>query len=472
MALFLEDSQKVTRRKAPVPLKDRQYYSAWYNALEKIMPKNNLKNLKNLATTKAYNQKGNDKLNGKEQNTSYVSVEDAKKRMERMNPNDITQGGQKAYNFYKKTVERARSQAKVSPVEAPKPTANVKPSNVNITKQSVPTAKIKTEGRIIKENFDSNHIFWDYLNDYGANYVFNEFLQNPNGKENWGVLINPDMYAKALREFTRFGKLTTFPTKYIYQWMGIIMKNTAILNANTEIVGHSRNFPFEEFEDFLGSYYGTDRDIDVNYDHTVRIEITPEEVVKLCNDEPICINEDAVDKYGQTYLPWVTQGEAELMVKNQELQRQREKFQQMYGDLEAYVENYNEENKNREQITIDYQTNKIYWELDMFELLYQIGLTDEWMQMPDGSDAFSDFGIEPIVNIISEYDEDLPPEKVLVLVNKALDVYHQRGDLSSIFVQGGSKALDRIAEEIKRNNKKVYITEKQILRLQDGKHNR
>ena len=39
MALFLEDSQKVTRRKAPVSLKDRQYYSAWYNALEKVMPK-------------------------------------------------------------------------------------------------------------------------------------------------------------------------------------------------------------------------------------------------------------------------------------------------------------------------------------------------------------------------------------------------------------------------------------------------
>ena len=145
MALFLEDSQKVTKRKAPVPLKDRQYYGAWYNALEKVMPKNKLKNLKSLASTKNYNKKGDDNLNGKEQNTSYVSVEDAKKRMQRMNPNDITQGGQKAYNFYKKTVERARSQAEVSPIEPPKPTASVKPSNVNITKQSTPTAKIKSE---------------------------------------------------------------------------------------------------------------------------------------------------------------------------------------------------------------------------------------------------------------------------------------------------------------------------------------
>ena len=66
MALFLEDSQKVTRRKAPVSLKDRQYYSAWYNALEKVMPKNNLKNLKSLASTKSYNKKGNDNFSHNE----------------------------------------------------------------------------------------------------------------------------------------------------------------------------------------------------------------------------------------------------------------------------------------------------------------------------------------------------------------------------------------------------------------------
>jgi hypothetical protein len=94
------------------------------------------------------------------------------------------------------------------------------------------------------------------------------------------------------------------------------------------------------------------------------------------------------------------------------------------------------------------------------------------MMMPDGSDAFSDFGIEPLERILSEYDEDLPPEKVLVIVNKALDVYHQRGDMASIFVVGGSKALNQIAEEIKKSGKKVYITEEQLIKLNDGKHNR
>jgi hypothetical protein len=98
-----------------------------------------------------------------------------------------------------------------------------------------------------------------------------------------------------------------------------------------------------------------------------------------------------------------------------------------------------------------------------------IGFYD-WMQMPDGSDAFSDFGIDPLEKILSEYDEELPPEKVLVIVNKALDVYHQRGDMASIFVTGGSRALSRIAEHTQRSKKKIYITEKQIVKLRHGKY--
>jgi hypothetical protein len=88
--------------------------------------------------------------------------------------------------------------------------------------------------------------------------------------------------------------------------------------------------------------------------------------------------------------------------------------------------------------------------------------------MPDGSDAWSDYGLEPLEKIFIEYNENLPPEKVLVLVNRALDVYHQRGDMASIFIQGGSKVLSKIAEEIKRDGKKVYITEKQLINLKHG----
>lgn len=87
------------------------------------------------------------------------------------------------------------------------------------------------------------------------------------------------------------------------------------------------------------------------------------------------------------------------------------------------------------------------------------------MVMPDGSKAWSDYGLEPLMKIINEYNSDLSPEKVIVIVNKALDVYHQRGDMASIFVEGGTKALSNISECKGNKARKIYIRENQLLKL-------
>lgn len=148
MALIIEDSQKVTQRKIPVPKNAQKVFSALYNALEPNVGKNNLKNLKNLATDKTYNKKGvNTKANGKEQGVNSVNVDIAKMRKSRW-PNDplqqMMQGGQLAYDLYDKGIERARSQEKVEPVEPPKPTsdADVKPSDVKIKQIELPSGTI------------------------------------------------------------------------------------------------------------------------------------------------------------------------------------------------------------------------------------------------------------------------------------------------------------------------------------------
>ena len=385
MPLIFEDSQKVTKKQIYIPQKAKQKFKAMEKIYEPLLDKNvaGSKVLKSLAADKKYNKKGvNANQNGNEITQNSVSVEDAKVRLHRLNKlpqNDIRRelnGGELAANLYKKGIEIARSQEKVSTVEPPKPP---KPTSANATKP--PSVKTKTiskpngkitftvtsENRVIKESDDGWHIFYDYLEDYDAHYVLDEFFDNPNGKQNWGVLINPEMYAKALRELSRFGTLTnsTFPSKYVYQWMGIIMKNTAILCANTDLVGHSQSFPIDDVVDIAEYRFGIDL-------------------------EP---------------------------------------------DYEACSE----------------------W-------LDEQGLYD-WMSMPDGSDAWSDFGIDPLMKIIKEYNEDLPPEKVLVLVNRALDVYHQRGDMASIFIQGGSKTLSKIAEHVQKSKKKIYINEKKLLKV-------
>ena len=78
------------------------------------------------------------------------------------------------------------------------------------------------------------------------------------------------------------------------------------------------------------------------------------------------------------------------------------------------------------------------------EFLERKGFYD-WCKLPDGSDAWSDYGIEPIYRIISEYDPNMEGWEILLLINKVLDVWHHRGDLASAFIEGGSKTCSEIS---------------------------
>jgi hypothetical protein len=170
MPLIFEDSQKVTKKQIYIPQKAKQKFKTMEKIYEPLLDKNvaGSKVLKSLAADKKYNKKGpNANQNGNEITQDSVSVEDAKVRLHRLNKlpqNDIRRelnGGELAANIYKKGIEIARSQEKVSTVEPPKPP---KPTSVNAAKP--PSVKTKTiskpngkitftvtsENRVIKES--------------------------------------------------------------------------------------------------------------------------------------------------------------------------------------------------------------------------------------------------------------------------------------------------------------------------------
>lgn len=70
-----------------------------------------------------------------------------------------------------------------------------------------------------------------------------------------------------------------------------------------------------------------------------------------------------------------------------------------------------------------------------------------WSKLPNGDISWSDYGLKPLWNIINEYNDNMSAEEVLVLVNRALDVTHWNGDLSSAFIIGGAKTLSKISNE-------------------------
>jgi len=345
-----------------------------------------------------------------------------------------------------------------------KPT-QVKFNTKNINKKMIDNNTMVYEN-IIKESIDIE----DYYNEYGVEYVLNSFLKSGKGtKQNWGTLINPSMYQKALSEFVKYNQLIKFPTKYIYQWMGIIMRNTCILEANTQLAGHSSSFPYEEIEDFAMSYLG-DNFYDIEHDK-LYIKISEKEFLSLCAEKQIYLNEsNGIHKDGQ-YDLFMNQEEVDEYDSQMEQLKNKDKFQQ----YKKMAEEYSSKSVNRYGITtdkIDVNVNNqvIYRIQEIGKFLNEIGLYD-WMEMPDGSEAWSDFGLKPIFDLIRQYDDSKTPEQTLVIVNKALDVYHQRGDLSSIFIQGGTQALSQISNGGLRENKTIFITEQQSKMLKEAMDN-
>lgn len=81
---------------------------------------------------------------------------------------------------------------------------------------------------------------------------------------------------------------------------------------------------------------------------------------------------------------------------------------------------------------------------DYAQFLEDVGFYD-WCQLPDGSDAISDYGIKPIGDILNELTPNSTPEDKLLIINRCLDVVHCRGDLVSTFIEGGRKTCSSIS---------------------------
>ncbi len=478
MALIFEDSEKVTKKQIYIPQNAKKVFKAMGMIYKPYIDKNldGSKIMKSLSSDTQYNKKGDtSKKNGQKKHDS-VSVEDAKVRLhrqEKLNPNSVEYqlyGGQLAHDILKKGIEGARGVKTVDAVKPPKPTV----SKPNVSKDlkkgrskiKLSNPKIKLESRKINESSYEESPFYEYLEEYDESYVLNRFAENPHGKQDWGVLINPSMYEKALQEFTRYGYFQRFPTKYIYQWMGIIMKNTAILIANTSLAGHANGFNYETVFDFIETYYD-DRDAFLEENEKIWVEISENEIMSFISDDEVKfpINEEnGIHKDGQ-YDLFMNQAQVDAYdKKREELKSARLKAKRDASYKKKIQTAINNINQDNHTYNIESKDGKYYIVSDMFDFLNDIGLYD-WMVMPDGSDAWSDFGLEPLMEIIKEYNSDLSPEKVIVIVNKALDVYHQRGDMASIFVEGGTKALSKISECKGNKARKIYIRENQLLRL-------
>ena len=379
MALIFEDENKTLGKKQlKVPDEVVKKLKVTRNLFDKYSQSKGFKRI-NAILDDDYNKrsKKKDKIHNGDKT---ISGSDAKKIAHEKEHGEISNNPNDLNNIFTKplfpwlndAIRSARTSVKKVKAVPPVPKLEKNPADVEDVNKPI---KMGNASVRITESTDDWLPYYDALSEFDTSRILYDFIFRKTDKQQWTPLIQPDMYKKALSEFVRFGKFVHFPTKYVYQWMGIILDNTAKLRANTEWAGHIDYGVF-----------------------------------------PMGDLEDAIENYPEYF--------------------------------EKYIEEFGEPDED-----------------NSYDWMDKIGFYD-WMSMPDGSDAWSDYGLPALENVIGDYREDMTPEQTIVIINKALDCAHPRGDLSSIFIVGGSKTLSAISESIKRT-KQIILTESQLLKLKE-----
>lgn len=401
MALFInEDSKEITKDQVIVPDKLIDRLKLNKNLLGKYKDTDGYKRVSAIVDDD-YNKRSDkkDRIHNDKHTISFSDLKRIDHDMRHMNHNHnnleyVLQGGDMMNNWAHDKLNQMRSSVKkvkqvpeVPKLEQPKsniekPNKDIKIGNASVRITEDSTYNFDTGENATKSEYSNDewHPYYDVMSEMTVDNILYEYYIANNDKLHWEQ-IQPESYKKALSEFVKYGRLIHFPSNIIYQWMGMMMRNTAKLRICTELAGHSNYFPSDEVYDF--------------FQH----------------------NEEVIEKY---------QNVCQVNIE----------------DIDGY----------------DYE--------EWSDFFYETGFYD-WCQLPDGSDALSDFGIEPLERIISTYHDNSSPEQTLVVINKMMDIMHCRGDLSSMFIVGGSKTLSQISENIKRKAKKIALTEAQLKILKE-----
>jgi hypothetical protein len=174
----------------------------------------------------------------------------------------------------------------------------------------------------------------------------------------------------------------------------IMINNTMKINIMTNLAGHTQWGDEEAFQENIG--YWVDEQLN-------------------------CI----FDKYFDNPNGGYKQKE-----NTSECNTQIHQFAQKFID-----ENYNPESMDREDIR-----NMLYDE--MKERFFKYYMEDPEHKM---GGFISDYGLKPLVTLLGQLVRNTTAEQDVVTIDKMLNVVHQRSDIASWFVEGGSRALSQLS---------------------------
>lgn len=229
-----------------------------------------------------------------------------------------------------------------------------------------------------------NEIFYDFINENNENFTKNI---------RWQV-VPYSRLKKVWEDYIRFGKVQH--VKSIDYIERIIIRCSLRISAITELAGHTVHGEGEElFEEHVGYFI--------------------DEEIRCYNQTP--------DDLNQLEIPYNDPNAA----------HERKLPQDKCSEVNPFVKQFIDNNGN------DNLREKL---MDLFQNLF---FNNYLVDPKSGHMYISDYGLPAIEQLTTQlYGEDSPEIK-LQTIDKILNVVHQRSDLASWFIEGGSGALSDLS---------------------------
>jgi hypothetical protein len=260
--------------------------------------------------------------------------------------------------------------------------------------------------KFLKENYEDVDYEYFNLEDEIKGNIFQEFLykNNENFSRNirWKLIPFPRL-KKIWEDYMRMGIIRD--TNGLNMIADIMINNALKIAIITKLCGHTSQSPEDDFEEYIGYYV---------------------------NEQLNCITKQPATDTNQLEIPFDSPKSGYKEKKPVEQPEPCNTTIHQYLQ-EVYNNNY-EEGMTREKI------REILYE-NLKEKFY-----DYFVEDPKSGQAYiSDYGYNALVNLSQEIHGTTNPDQRLVIMDKLLNVVHQRSDIAGWFVEGGSSALSQLS---------------------------
>lgn len=288
---------------------------------------------------------------------------------------------------------------------------------------------------------------------YSCKNILTEFLEGTKYEDLFMPLISPEQYEKALSEYVKYGELLHFPHDIVYRMLGIVVRNSVLIINSSQMLYTFEYFSRDFFKNEILPLYQKEYEqpIEITDDDIVICHMTPEEFTKKYKFKTWLQFKYAMmfSKCNKKYTDW----EAFPVPWD------RSKLSQWTALMDGSVVKLNNEiRKNFPRLCpginssemicpfFDKEKNEVIIKQRYFTVVFDLGLV-KWLKYG----YTEQMGLGQIFSLLKTLKNDMSPEEALVFVNKMLDVYHVKSDMSNLFIKGGVEVLDKISKQKPQN---------------------